>query len=134
MFPPPPSSPRYAITAIRLVYADQPNSWFGRLEVQLSNGQWGTVCENNWDTNQFNAQAVCRQLGLPWMGAVAKSNAFLGSNPALPILLDDVACGGGESTLDACDRRMDGSKNCDHSKDVGELTVMGPFPLMSIGR
>ena len=126
MFPPPTSSPRYAITAIRLVYTDQPdpyqpNPWFGRLEVQLSNGQWGTVCDDNWGSTPFNAQAVCRQLGLPWTGAAAKSNAYFGSNAALPILLDDVACMGGESTLDACDRRKDGSNNCGHSEDVGEL-------------
>ena len=91
----------------------------GRLEIFL-NGQWGTVCDDNWDSNTYNAKVACRQLGLPWTGAVAKSNAYFGYNIALPILVDDVACGGGESSLDACTRRTDGSNNCGHSEDVGE--------------
>ena len=115
--PPPPAS-RLAIKAMRLTGG--PNTSSGRLEVYLSNGQWGTVCDDYWDSNPFNARVVCRQLGLPWTGAVAKSNAYFGSNTALPILVDDVACGGGETTLDACTRRTDGSNNCGHSEDVGE--------------
>ena len=121
-FSPPPPPPFAIITTIRLVGG--PNAMSGRLEVQLSNGQWGTVCDDNWGSNLFNGQAVCRQLGnqlgLPWERAVAKTGAYFGSNVALPILVGGVTCLGGESTLGACYRSVVVSNNCGHNNDVGE--------------
>ena len=105
----------------------------GRVEVCVS-GSWGTVCDDFWGT--VDAQVVCRQLGFSvagtcWnlllsyvrcgcydngAGAIAHTNAFFGQGTD-PILLDDVACVGTESTLLSC--RYSPIDNCVHAEDAG---------------
>lgn len=46
--------------AIQLVGGSRPSE--GRIEI-FYNGEWGTVCNWNWDIN--DAMVVCRQLGYP---------------------------------------------------------------------
>ena len=119
--PPPPGTPSSSSQFLRLVGGSTP-SW-GRLEVYL-NGQWGTVCDDNWADSvvSYNAQTVCRQLGLPWEGAYARTVAYYGQNTGLPILIDDVACTGSGVSIQACPRRASGN-DCSHSEDVGVQTA-----------
>jgi hypothetical protein len=87
----------------------------GRVEVCFNN-TWGTVCDDNWDSD--DARVVCRQLGLPTEHAVAYSNARYGEGEG-PILLDDVECFGFEPLLQLCQHNGVGNNNCGHFEDAG---------------
>ncbi|XP_019859007.1 PREDICTED: deleted in malignant brain tumors 1 protein-like [Amphimedon queenslandica] len=96
--------------SIRLVNGS--HDWEGRVEVCVS-GSWGTVCDNNWDSN--DAAAVCRQLGWGSSGS-ALLNAYFGQGDG-SIHLDNVHCFGTEQLLTNC--RNSTTHNCGNSKDAG---------------
>ncbi|KAL3854704.1 hypothetical protein ACJMK2_013962 [Sinanodonta woodiana] len=96
---------------VRLVNGTDANS--GRVEVNI-NGVWGTVCDDSFSS--LDAAVVCRQLGLPTRHAVAIGNANFGRGSG-PILIDEAACVGTESTLAAC--MYASVSDCTHSEDVG---------------
>ena len=61
------------VAPIRLVSGA--GSYEGRVEI-LIQGQWGTICDDYWDTQ--DAEVVCRQLGFLADGAQALSFAHFG--------------------------------------------------------
>ena len=107
----------------------------GRVEY-CSNGLWGTVCDDGWDSN--DAAVVCRQLGLPTeceYTVFKVSNTFnniliiildhtdvyieyFGGGSG-PIVLIEVACTGSEINLSQCPQNKVGHRNCLHTEDIG---------------
>ncbi|KAG8015174.1 Deleted in malignant brain tumors 1 protein, partial [Nibea albiflora] len=96
---------------VRLVNSD--NRCSGRVEV-YHDGQWGTVCDDNWDLN--DAQVVCRQLDCG-IARAAPLNAAYGAGSG-PIWLDDVNCYGSESSITDCRHPGLGVSNCQHIEDA----------------
>ncbi|XP_063951456.1 deleted in malignant brain tumors 1 protein-like [Lytechinus pictus] len=90
----------------------------GRVEVYYQ-GQWGTVCDDNWD--QQDAQVVCTQLGFP--GAVeALSMAYFGQGGG-PIHLDGMDCTGSETRLADCLRQPWTQHDCSHYEDASVICL-----------
>ncbi|XP_035657356.1 scavenger receptor cysteine-rich domain-containing group B protein-like [Branchiostoma floridae] len=98
----------------------------GRVEV-YHDGQWGTVCDDGFDMSDANV--VCRQLGHGGAGEVRPGAAFgAGSGQ---IWLDEVACGGSETSIEHCGHSGWGSHNCEHHEDVGVVCSDGIYDISS---
>ncbi|XP_071804824.1 scavenger receptor cysteine-rich domain-containing protein DMBT1-like [Asterias amurensis] len=101
------------LPAVRLVNGTTTHE--GRVEVYFK-CQWGTICDSIWGLKE--ADTVCRQLGYP-SASHAWSAAHFGQG-SLPIILNQVACNGNESSLVECNH--DGWFNnqyCKHDQDAG---------------
>ena len=108
---------------IRLV--DGTHIYEGRVEV-CANNQWGTVCDDLWDTS--DAEVVCRQLGYNLTSnAVAYSRAFFGQGTG-HIWLDNVQCTGSENELLNCSHNGIDVHNCDHEEDASVLCPTSNIP------
>ena len=90
----------------------------GRLEIFI-NGEWGTICDDNFD--HTDANVACRQLG--FKGAVRFATAFHSvheqGESESPIWLDDVGCTD-ENLLHllSCSNAGIGVHDCDHFSDI----------------
>ncbi|KAL1275641.1 hypothetical protein QQF64_035264, partial [Cirrhinus molitorella] len=97
---------------LRLVGGNSPCA--GRVEV-LHDGQWGTVCDDDWDMT--DAAVVCRELGCG-EPVDAVYNAHFGQGSG-PIWMNNVACSGSEPTLKNCRTNGWGVNYCNHNEDAG---------------
>jgi hypothetical protein len=106
----------------------------GRLEV-FHDGQWGTVCDDYF--GEPDAQVACRQLGnelgytLTSWSVVGSSNVG-GPTPSGTgqIWLNDVSCGGTDTSLSDCNHAGWGgprTDDCTHQEDAGvSCTFLAP--------
>ena len=104
---------------MRLVGGSNPNE--GRVEV-LYNDVWGTICDDNWDTQ--DATVVCRQLGLPTANVQALGEAHFGQGLG-STWLDDVNCQGYEVNMAGCFHNGWGVHDCTHSEDASVICRKG---------
>ncbi|XP_066566457.1 deleted in malignant brain tumors 1 protein-like [Amia ocellicauda] len=105
----PPEGPN-----VRLVSGN--NNCSGRVEVSY-NGQWGTVCDDGWDTR--DAQVVCRELGCGDALSAPMKATFGGGTG--PIQLNDVHCTGNEMSLLNCLASRRTVRNCGHNEDASAI-------------
>ncbi|KAM4598339.1 scavenger receptor cysteine-rich domain-containing protein DMBT1-like [Polymixia lowei] len=98
--------------AVRLV--DGPDRCSGRVEVN-HDGQWGTVCDDEWDLN--DAEVVCREMGCG-SALSAKRRAYFG--PGIrEIWMNKLRCSGEEETFKRCPHSGFGRHDCGHHQDAG---------------
>ena len=94
--------------------ADGSNYKQGRVEMYY-NSQWGTVCDDDWDS--LDARVVCRQLGLGSYGTTLTGSSVTDGKGT--IWLDNVRCTGTETRILSCQRNLVGNHNCGHHEDAG---------------
>ncbi|XP_030853648.1 scavenger receptor cysteine-rich domain superfamily protein isoform X2 [Strongylocentrotus purpuratus] len=90
----------------------------GRVEV-YANGQWGTVCDDDWGQN--DADVVCRELG--FTGASSFMSGFTNFKTFGPgserINLGSLKCEGDETSILNCP--MGVRSKCSHFEDAGVI-------------
>ena len=100
-------------TKVRLVGGSKLSE--GRVEL-LSNGAYGTVCDDNW--NDRHATVVCRMLGYnEGTGFKGPSHSF--GEGIGEIFLDNVHCTGSETSLFDCSHNGIGVHDCGYHEDAG---------------
>ncbi|XP_053315156.1 scavenger receptor cysteine-rich domain-containing group B protein-like [Spea bombifrons] len=98
------------ISNVTLVQGNSPCE--GRVEV-YHKGQWGTICDEEWDLGDANV--VCRQVGCG-SALVAPKGAVFGQGSG-PVWLEKVFCNGSESLLSHCGALISRVGGCDHAQD-----------------
>lgn len=71
----------------------------GRVELQL-NGQWGTVCDTNWDDRE--ASVLCRSLNFSDGYAIKDAHYGQGTGP---VWIGYLNCNGTEKYIHSCSHR-----------------------------
>ncbi|KAK3719601.1 hypothetical protein QZH41_015736, partial [Actinostola sp. cb2023] len=101
--------PRDNRAAVEVRLMDGKTAHDGRVEVKKNNGQWSTICDDNWDI--LDAYVVCRMLN--YSKAVSVGTAKVKRSG--PIYRKWLNCYGNETSIEQC---FQWSVRCDHSRDA----------------
>ena len=109
----------FSIISDNLNNNDGSNLTEGRVEVYV-NGQWGTVCSDQWDF--ADGVVACQQLGFGTANDALRMHQF-GSNNNIPILVDNLECRGDENRIQDCPGIFGNTSqnivNCNHPQVAG---------------
>ncbi|KAI4898536.1 hypothetical protein NFI96_007899 [Prochilodus magdalenae] len=105
----------YYNSTVRLVNGERDCT--GTVEI-FDNGQWGTVCNYDWDMR--DAAVVCREVGC---GEAVAAITYRRFGPGSgPILMGFLQCNGSESTLKNCKSHLSYKIFCtNHETDAGVI-------------
>ena len=117
----------YCICIVPIRLAGGNLQTYGRVEI-YHNGEWGTVCDDGWDT--ADATVVCRQLGF-YSSVRAYRSAHYGPGTG-PIWLSKLSCIGNEPKLTNCSQLSVATKNCTHSDDASVICYGNRRKLTSV--
>ena len=102
-----------------------PGSQYEGLVEVFHNGQWGTVCNTNW--NYHSAFVACRTAGFNTAVQAVTDTSYYGRGNGT-VWLDNVQCVGTEESLFDCSRNNWGivdSSCSDHSRDAAVVCSDG---------
>ncbi|NXG56287.1 C163A protein, partial [Hemiprocne comata] len=103
----------------------------GRVEVKHE-GEWGSVCNYDFDWEARWATVVCRQLGC---GPVARASVYAPFGQGTGrIWLQHFFCSGTEAALQDCSNAIWGKHFCGHDRDVGVTCADGVELRLAAGR
>lgn len=106
----------------------------GRVEVSVF-GKWGYVCDDKFGI--VDASVLCRELGFPLGASEVVANSFylpndrMIANNQATFIMDEIECGGNETSLRECDFNGWGVHDCSPEEVVGvvcKLPVMKCLP------
>ncbi|XP_019850479.1 PREDICTED: scavenger receptor cysteine-rich domain superfamily protein-like isoform X2 [Amphimedon queenslandica] len=89
----------------------------GRIEI-CTDGVWGAVCDEGWD--KTDAHVACTEIGFPQLEPVAYHNSYFGDGK-YPIMYSDFSCGGWETNLTDCDKKIFPQSKCSRDSVAGVL-------------
>ena len=98
----------------------------GYVEGLGTNGQWGGICDNNFDVNDANV--ICRMLGYQEPGLLIGTAAFANSTAddlygTAPsgnnFVLDGLGCTGNEESIFDCQHKGEWNEDCSATDIAG---------------
>ena len=91
------------------------------------NGEWGTVCSDNWSSYYLCAYVLCGELGYPKLQRydTLQSNINDVQEGTGKIWLSNVNCTNQEHSIFECQQSGFGNHECGHSKDLAIICSTG---------
>ena len=101
----------------------------GYVQIQY-NGEWGSICDDDFNRNNNGANVVCKMMGFlygTYSSTYKQVSIATARKAGENMHLDNVVCNGNEMSIDQCAHNGWGEENCDHSEAVGVRCWHGKF-------